>query len=44
MVGTVERTWDNVEHPALGVRLEDGSLELFWFHELDEASELNSAC
>ena len=42
MVGTVERRWGNAEHPALDVRLEDGSLELFWFHELDKASELNS--
>jgi hypothetical protein len=25
------------------VRLEDGRLELFWFHELDEASELDEA-
>jgi hypothetical protein len=24
------------------VRLEDGSLELFWFYELDKASELTS--
>ena len=39
MVGTVERRWGNAEHPALDVRLEDGSLELFWFHELDEVSE-----
>jgi hypothetical protein len=42
MVGTVERRWGNAEHLALDVRLEDGSLELFWFYELDEASELTS--
>jgi hypothetical protein len=42
MVGTVERRWGNAEHLALDVRLEDGSLELFWFYELDKASELTS--
>ena len=25
------------DYPALDVRLDDGSLELFWFHELDMA-------
>lgn len=38
MVGTVEHRWGNPDHPALDVRLEDGRLKLFWFHELDEAS------
>jgi hypothetical protein len=42
MVGTVERRWGNAEHLGLDVRLEDGSLELFWFYELDKASELTS--
>ena len=39
MLGTVEHRWGNPDHPALDVRLEDGRLVLFWFHELDEASE-----
>ena len=36
MRGTVEHKWGTPEYPALDVRLEDGRLELFWFHELDE--------
>ena len=39
MVGTVEHKWGAPEHPAIDVRLEDGRLMLFWFHEVDEASE-----
>jgi hypothetical protein len=39
MRGTVEHKWGHPDYPALDVRLEDGRLELFWFHELDEASE-----
>jgi hypothetical protein len=39
MLGTVEHKWGHPDYPALDVRLEDGRLELFWFHELDEASE-----
>ena len=38
MLGTVEHRWGNPDYPALDVRLEDGRLALFWFHELDEAS------
>jgi hypothetical protein len=38
MLGTVEHRWGNPDHPALDVRLEDGLLVLFWFHELDEVS------
>jgi hypothetical protein len=37
MRGTVEQRWGHPEHPALDVRLEDGRLVLFWFHELDKA-------
>jgi hypothetical protein len=43
MIGTVEHKWGHPDYPALDVRLEDGRLELFWFHELDEASELDEA-
>jgi hypothetical protein len=38
LVGTVEHRWGAPEYPALDVRLADGRLVLFWFHELDEAS------
>ena len=38
MRGTVEHRWGHADYPALDVRLEDGRLVLFWFHELDEAS------
>ena len=37
MLGTVEHRWGHSDHPALDVRLENGRLELFWFHELDKA-------
>jgi hypothetical protein len=36
MLGTVEHRWGNPDYPALDVRLEDGPLVLFWFHELEE--------
>ena len=39
MVGVVEQRWGHPDHPALDVRLGDGRLELFWFHEVDEARE-----
>jgi hypothetical protein len=39
MLGTVEHKWGHPDHPALDVRLEDGRLELFWFHELDKVQE-----
>ena len=35
MRGTVEHKWGHPDHPALDVRLDDGRLELFWFHELE---------
>ena len=38
MRGTVEHKWGHPEHPSLDVRFDDGRLELFWFHELDEVS------
>ena len=36
MLGTVEHRWGHPDHPALDVRLADGRLELFWFHELEK--------
>lgn len=38
MRGTVEHRWGHPDYPALDVRLDNGRLELFWFHELDEVS------
>jgi hypothetical protein len=38
MVGTVEHKWGHPDHPALDVCLDDGRLELFWFHELEEVT------
>jgi hypothetical protein len=35
MVGTVVHRWGSPDHPALDVRLQDGRLVLFWFHELE---------
>ena len=35
MMGVVEHKWGHPAYPALDVRLEDGRLELFWFHELE---------
>jgi hypothetical protein len=34
----VEHSWGHPDYPALDVRLEDGRLELFWFHEVDKVS------
>ena len=39
MWGTIEKSFGTTEHPALDVRLENGRLELFWFYQLDRASE-----
>ena len=39
MRGTVEHRWGHPDYPALDVRLEDGRLELFWFHELEKADQ-----
>lgn len=33
-VGTVERTFGHPDHLAMDVRFEDGSVELYWYHEL----------
>jgi hypothetical protein len=38
MRGTVEHRWGHPDYPALDVRLDNGRLELFWFHELVEVS------
>ncbi len=35
-VGTVEKLWGDPDYLALDVLLDDGSLRLFWHHELEE--------
>ena len=33
-VGTIERTYGHPDYLAADVLFEDGSIELYWFHEL----------
>jgi len=33
-VGMIERTYGHPDHLAVDVRFEDGSVELYWYHEL----------
>jgi hypothetical protein len=33
-VGTIERTYGHPEYLAMDVRFADGSVELYWYHEL----------
>jgi hypothetical protein len=33
-IGIIERTYGHPEYLALDVRFEDGSVELYWYHEL----------
>jgi hypothetical protein len=39
MVGTVETCFGHEDYVALDVRLDDGHLELFWYHQLEKADE-----
>ena len=39
MRGTIQERWGNSENAAVEVLLEDGSSELFWLADLDEADE-----
>ena len=32
--GTVEKRWGNPDHLALDVLFDDGTRQLFWYHEL----------
>ena len=38
-VGSVERTFGHPDHLAMDVRFEDGSVELYWYHELGRVAE-----
>ena len=33
-LGTIERTYGHPNYLAVDVRFEDGSVELYWYHEL----------
>jgi hypothetical protein len=33
-IGTIERTYGHLDYLAMEVRFEDGSAELYWYHEL----------
>ena len=33
--GTIAQRWGNPGYPALDVLLEEGDLQLFWYHELE---------
>ena len=39
MTGTVVQSFGHPDYVALDVWLEDGRLELFWHHELEETEE-----
>ena len=39
MFGTVRASFGNPDYPALDVQLENGRLELFWFHQLEKVGE-----
>ena len=36
MLGTIKNCYGDAAYPALDVQLEDGRLELFWFHQLEK--------
>src|SRR3712207_7846819 len=40
MLGTIRGSFGRSDYPALDVQLEDGRLELFWFHQLDKAEKM----
>ena len=40
-VGTVERAYGHPDYLAIDVHFEDGSVELYWYHEL-EVTEVSS--
>jgi hypothetical protein len=38
-VGTIEKRWGDPNYTALDVLFDDGSLQLFWHHELEEVDD-----
>ena len=43
MLGTIKDCYGDADYPALDVQLEDGRLELFWFHQLEKVEESSPA-
>jgi len=39
MRGTIQKRWASCAHGAVDVLLEDGSLRLFWLHDLSVVDE-----
>ena len=39
-VGTIKKRWGDPTYTALDVLLDDGTLKLFWHHELEELEEI----
>jgi hypothetical protein len=39
LMGTISGRWGHPEYVALDVRMEDGSSQLFWHHELEEVPQ-----
>ena len=37
--GTIAKRWGNPGYPALDVLLDEGSWQLFWYHELEPLDE-----
>jgi hypothetical protein len=35
-VGIIKDTFGNADYPALDVQLENGRMELFWYHQLEK--------
>jgi hypothetical protein len=42
-VGTIEKRWGDPGYAALDVLLDDGTLGLFWHHELEEEVDAKDA-
>lgn len=43
MLGTIKNCYGDAEYLALDVQLEDGRLELFWFHQVERVEERRPA-
>ena len=41
--GTIQKRWGDPSYPALDVLLDDGTLRLFWHHELEEEVDAKDA-
>jgi hypothetical protein len=43
MLGMIKHCYGDADYPAVDVQLEDGQLELFWFHQLERVEERSPA-